>query len=180
MSGIAIVCCGDKRLNQLVQVLDQNACYRIRDIGSPFDYVIDQSQLLVLHSKLVGFPPKKAPIHHVLVLVHTDCLAIQSSEFFATLCQKLTDRYEPTHDGNVEFCKKQLEKISNQTKRLTGPVSINWYFGIIDTCKAVLLQADCVVSDALECIMWPYGVPSLFQQDTQGCSYSLLGMLPES
>ena len=165
MSGIAIICCGDRRLNLLVQVLDQNGCYRIRDIGSPFDFVIDQSQLLVLHSKLVGFPPETAPIQHVFVLVHTDCLAIQLSAFFKTLGDKRTDRYAATHEGDLEFCKKQLEKIQAQTKRLSGPVDISWHFGIIETQKAMLLGSECGVSDALNCIVWPFGIPPFFQSE---------------
>ncbi len=166
MSGTAIICCGDRRLNFLVQVLDQNGCYRIRDIGSPFDFVIDQSQLLVLHSKLVGFPPENAPIRHVLVLVHTDCLAIQSSGFFKTLGDKRTGRYAATHEGDLEFCKKQLEKIQTQTARLSGlsgPIDISWYFGIIETQKATLLDSECGVGDALNCIVWPFGIPPFFQ-----------------
>lgn len=162
MPGTAVICCGDRRLNLLVQVLDQNGCYRIRDIGSPFDYVIDQSQLLVLNSKLVGFPPENAPIQNVLVLVHTDCLAIQSSDFFATLREKRMCRYAATHEGDLEFCEKQLAKIRVQTARLSGPVDISWFFGIIDTDKATLLNNECGVNDALNCIAWPFGAPPFF------------------
>lgn len=98
MSGTAIICCGDRRLNFLVQVLDQNGCYRIRDIGSPFDFVIDQSQLLVLHSKLVGFPPENAPIRHVLVLTPTALRYSQVAFSKLLVTNEPADMQQPTKE----------------------------------------------------------------------------------
>lgn len=156
MCNTALVCCGDRRLNQFARAISENAYYQIRSIGLPFDWAINQGALFVLYSQLTTFPEGELPITEVFVLVHTDCLAVQKSGFFKTLGDKRRERYENTPDGERDFCTKQLEKIKNQTRQLGDPGKIVWRFGIIDTGKAVELRASCTRCEALECIDWPF------------------------
>lgn len=151
--GFTTACCGDHRLNRFVSAFDGNGSYRRRDLGAPSDFIIDLSALLVWHQKLIGFPPDKKPIFDAVILVHTDCLAIQTNVFFRTLKRKRS-RYAMTHKGDIEFCAKQLEIIQLQTERLSGPTSIHWHFGIIDTTLAEKLPGNATRQDALSCMQW--------------------------
>lgn len=162
MRGLTTACCGDRRLNRIIAILDSDKSYRKRDLGTPFDFIINQAELLVWHSKLTGFPEGGAPISDALILLHTDCLAVQTNAFFATLREKRCGRYAMTHKGDVEFCLKQLEKIKIQAARLTGPIPIHWHFGIIDTEKAIHLKAGSGIKEAIACIIWPFDVPTFF------------------
>ena len=163
MPGLTTACCADCRLNRLASILGGNTAYTKRDLGTPFDFIINQGELLVWHSKLTGFPADAAPISDALVLLHTDCLAVQKNAFFTTLRIKRLERYDPTHEGDIAFCCNQLEKIRKQTARLTGPIVMRWHFGIIDTDKAVQLTTSSLLNEALACIIWPFGTPNLFE-----------------
>lgn len=156
--GFTTACCGDHRLNRFVSAFDGNSSYRRRDLGAPSDFIIDLSALLVWHQKLIGFPPDKKPIFDAVILVHTDCLAIQTNVFFRTLKRKRS-RYAMTHKGDIEFCAKQLEIIQLQTDRLSGPTSIHWHFGIIDTDLAEKLSNNATRQDALSCMQWLSEIP---------------------
>ena len=160
VKGLTTACCGDQRLNHLISILDNNRSYRKRDLGTPFDFVINQGELLTWHSKLTGFPINEAPISDALILVHTDCLAVGTNAFFATLRDKRCGRYPMTKNGDFEFCTKQLEKIRTQVERLKGPIDIHWHFGVIDTGMAEGLTEESALKDALQCIRWPFGMPT--------------------
>lgn len=162
--GLTIACCGDSRLNAIVSLLNGNRCYQKRDLGTPFDFIINQGEFLVWHSKLTGFPESTAPISDALVLLHMDCLAVHGNAFFASLRDKRCERYAMTPEGDLEFCLKQLDKIQGQAKRLKGSIPIHWHFGIIDTAMAEQLDMDSAIKDALDCIKWPYGMPKFFAE----------------
>ena len=158
MKGFTTACCGDHRLNTFISIFDGNGSYRKRDLGTPFDFIINQGELLVWHSKLTGFPKIAALISDAVILVYTDCIALHENAFFATLCDKRCGRYAMTSDGDFEFCTKQLEKIRDQAMRLKSPTKINWHFGTINTEAAIQLTMESDLQDAIACVRWPFGI----------------------
>ena len=162
--GHALVCCCDPRLHNFVAGIDPFGGYRSRDFGLPFSWPINQGALLTWQSVLSGFPKNSQPISDVLVLPHTDCLAIHTNEFFAALREKRDNYYANTHEGELSFCQKQIEKIALQIERFPS-IGVEYHFGVIETEKSMKLPSGASLEAALECVIWRNGkVPAFLEQ----------------
>lgn len=85
---LTTACCGDVRLHRILPLLDDNESYRERSIGAPLKFAIDQGDLLKWHAILTGFPEDGIRVSDALLLAHTDCLAVNTNAYFATLREK--------------------------------------------------------------------------------------------